>query len=337
VVRLLHTQEDKGKLDEEEYFLARPKKLLSQRLKAYARRRNFKATPVWPHVFIDETRIFCLAESRYPPSKEFNSNVVGFGEDLRLFDGQKYLLVKSFNKKWSFDKKYIKEIVEAFRNLGSDFVGYSMLPEKPTLIIWGVGVWAALAPRINEEDFENERTAFIRRMKEECGFFDLKEEGGLVVVGEGKNMNFNWSQLDENRFVELCYDIMSSHPRVKNVKITEGSSDLGQDIRAVETVETLLGQEKKTWTIQCKHLTSRKVSTSDIRNILNAYSQLKFDVFCLMASNFVSPGCQRLLKSWEILPNVNIKTDFWDRKRIEDYLLKKTEIYIRYFTKTHSH
>ena len=308
----------------------RAAKMMSEHLKEYAKERKFKADKSWPHVYMSDTRIFCLAESTYPPGKEFNDEIISFDEDLKFFEGREYLLVTGFHQNVSFNKEYINEIKEAFHDLGSGFLGYSMLKNRPVLIIWGIGVWGASAPRVDEPDYEIERTAFIRSVKEGYKFFDLTAENGFAVV-DIKEMDFDWSQLDENQFVELCYDIMKTRPRIKDIRITEGSSDLGQDIRAVETVETLLGQEKRIWTIQCKHLTSRKVSASDIKNIPNAYSQLKFDVFCLMTSNFLSPGCQRILKSWESMTNMHIKTDFWDRKKIEDYLRNKPDLYARYF------
>lgn len=310
----------------------RAAKMMSEHLKEYAKEREFGAIESWPHVYMSDTRVFCLAESRHPPDKELNDKVIRFDENLTYFDGREYVLVKGLHQNVSFDKKYINEIKEAFRDLGSDFLSYSMLKSKPVLIIWGIGVWAALAPRVDEPDYEIERADFIRSAKEGYNFFDISKENGLIVL-DTEEMDFDWSQLDKNQFVELCYDIVKTFPRIKDVKITEGSSDLGQDIRAVEIVETLLGQEEKTWTIQCKHFASRKVNASDIQNIPNAYPQLKYDVFSLMTSNFVSPGCQRLLESWEAMPDMRIRTNFWDRTKIEGYLRKKPDLYARYFMK----
>lgn len=310
----------------------RAAKMMSEHLKKYAKERKFGAIKSWPHVHVSDTRVFCLAESRYPPNKELNDEVINFDENLTFFEGREHILVKGLHQNVSFDKEYIDEIKEAFHDLGSDFLGYSMLKNKPLLIIWGIGVWAALAPCVDEPDYAIERADFIRSVKEGHKFFDITKENGLIIVGV-EEMDFDWSQLDQNQFVELCYDIFKTFPTMTDVRITEGSSDLGQDIRAIETVETLLGKEKKIWTIQCKHFPSRKVNPSDIQNIPKAYPKLKYDVFCLMTSNFVSPGCQRLLESWETIPSIAIKTVFWDRKKIEDYLSTKPHIYARYFVK----
>lgn len=311
--------------------MMRNAEVLSERLKKYAKRRGFSKHPKWPHLFVNESNVYGLAESRYSPSEEFNDNIVDFDAGLRLFHGEEYLLIKNSKRSLSFNKEYIDEIIEAFHILGSDFLGYSMFQNTGSLILWGVGFWAVLAPRTGEEDFEKEKIDFVRKTKEGSRFFDLKD-----LIYTERKLHFDWSQLDDHQFVLLCCDIIKSHPQIGNTRITEGSSDLGQDISAIEKLETLLGQEKKKWTIQCKHFMSRKVSAHDIKDISNSYSQLKFDVFSLMTSNFISPGCERLLKSWETMPNMHIRTDIWDRKRIEDFIRNKPEIYTRYFAKMKS-
>lgn len=312
----------------------RAAKMLSELLKKYAEENNLKTIESIPHVYFNEAKTYCIGEWTRPPSKMFNDKLVHFDSSKKLtfYEGTDSLLVKGMRQNLSFDIEDVREIKRAFRDLYCDFWGYSILKNKRGLILSAAGVWAALAPRFDELDYELEKTHFMVMVREGYNFFEITKKDGLVLV-DVEEMDFDWAQLRDQEFVELCYDIIKTLPRIESVQITEGTGDLGQDIRAIEIVETLLGEEKKIWTIQCKHFLNRKVNPCDIQNIPNAYPKLEYNVFCLMTSGFVSPRCQGLLESWEKMPNIPIKTVFWDKKKIEDYLRNKPDIYARYFIK----
>jgi len=307
----------------------RAAEMMSDLLKKYAKENNFKTVESLPHAYLHESKIYCIGEWKHPPDEVLHDDVVHL-DPSKLYEGTDYLLVKRISENASFDMDYVREIRDAFEELRCDFWGYSTLKKKPVLIISMAGVWAAVAPRVEEPDYELERESFIRKATEGSKFFDITEKDGLLIV-EAEEMNFDWTKLDDEKFVELCCGIIKTFPRISNTQITEGSGDLGQDIRAVEVVETLLGKEERIWTVQCKHFQSRKVNSSDIQDIPRMYPILKYDVFCLMTSGFVSPSCQRLLELWQTESGISIKTDFWDRKKIEDFLRGNIDIYSRYF------
>ena len=225
----------------------------------------------------------------------------------------------------------IRDRLKIFEELGCYGQAFRFLPKRKLLLVVSDGMWGALAPRSNIADYEMERSIYIEKVKQGYQFFEISKEDGLVLV-DTELMRFDWTKLSDKEFVELCYDILKSFPQMKEVKITEGTGDLGQDIEAIEVLTSLYGEIKLKWTIQCKHFPSRKIASSDISRILNSHSQLKFDVFCLMTSNLLLPSCRRMLEKWNS-QDYPFKVVIWDVKKIEDYLRNTPEIYARYFTK----
>ena len=310
----------------------RATELMAEHIKEYAENKGFSLYKGKPRVYADNFEVYCIADNGVSVEEVFEDKLVFLpNEDFELWEGKDAFFVRPFHKKLSYAKGLVDEIFEIFEELGCYKDTFCFLPNRRLLVVTSDGMWSALAPRSNEEDYDLERSAFIRDVKQGYEFFEISKKDGLVLV-DTKRMEFDWSKLDDQDFVKLCFDIFKSLPRIAKAEITEGTSDLGQDIVAIETVTSLVGETKQKWTIQCKHYPSRKVASSDITNILNSYSQLKFDVFCLMTSNLLFPGCRRMLEAWNS-PKFPFKVVIWDVMKIEDYVRNKPQIYARYFTR----
>ena len=310
----------------------RATEIMAEYIKNYAENKGFSLYKQKPRVYTDKFKIFCFADNGVSAGKIFDDKLVILPEkDFELWEGKDTFLVKPFHKKLSYSKGIVDEIYGIFEELGCYRDTFCFLPNRKILVVTSDGMWGALAPRQNEEDYNLERSAFIRDVEQGYQFFEISKKDGLVLV-DTKRMEFEWSKLTDQDFVNLCFDIFKSLPRIVKANITEGTSDLGQDIKAIEAIPSLTGEIKHKCTIQCKHYPSRKVAPSDIEKLLNSYSQLKFDVFCLMTSNLLFPSCRRMLEAWNS-PKFPFKVVIWDVKKIEDYVRNKPEIYARYFTK----
>lgn len=308
----------------------RATELMAQSVKKYAENNGFSLFKGKQRVYLDESKVFCIADNGISPEEVFADRLVFLPEEgFELWEGKETLLVKPLHKKLSYSKAIVDEIFDSFTELGCYKDVFCFLPNIKILVATSDGMWGALAPRQNEEDYNLERSAFIRDVEQGYQFFEISKKDGLVLV-DTKRMVFEWSKLTDKDFVELCFDIFKSLPRIVKVDITEGTSDLGQDIKAIEAIPSLTGEIKHKCTIQCKHYPSRKVAPSDIEKILNSYSQLKFDVFGLMTSNLLFPSCRRMLEAWNS-PKFPFKVVIWDVKKIEDYVRNKPQIYARYF------
>lgn len=316
----------------------RASEIMSNRIKEYAEKKGYKKWERKGNAYLNQRRVFCISDVITPFHDFFNEEpIYQLSDDnvklFEIFKGKDFLILKGLDKIVLFSKEDMEEIFEAFRELDNErpeFLRYAFLKSKNGLMIYGTALWAALAPMEGTGGYETEKANFLETVCKGYDFFEINRKDGLVLV-DTKRIDYDWSKLDNSKFVELCRDIISSFPNFEEVTITEGTGDLGQDISAIEIFQDMIGQRKQKWTIQCKHFPSRKVSRSDIVNIMNSYSQLKFDVFCLMTSNLLSPTCFKMLKAWEKVPELHIRTSIWDRKKIEDYLKENPEIYVRYF------
>lgn len=310
----------------------RATEIMAEHIKKYAENKGFSLFKGKPRVYTDSFKIFCFADNGVSPEEIFEDKLVNLSDEhLELWEGKDTLLVKPFQKEISYSKEIVDEILAIFEELGSYKDGFYFLQNKRILVVTSDGMWGALALRSNEEDYVAERSAFIRDIEQGYKFFDISKKDGLVLV-DTKKMEIKWSKLRDQDFVELCFDILKSLPRIVEVKITEGTSDLGQDIVAFEVISSLTGEIKRKCTIQCKHYSSRKVAPSDIAQILNSHSQLKFDVFCLMTSNLLFPSCRRMLEAWNS-SQYPFKVLVWDVKKIEDYIRNRPQIWGLYFAK----
>ncbi len=310
----------------------RATELMAQSVKKYAENNGFSPFEGKPHVYLDESRVFCIADNGISVEEIFEDKLVYLpDENMELWEGEETCLVKPFHNEVSYSKYLVNEISKIFEELGCYKGGFFFLKSKKLLVVTSDGMWGVLAPRENKEDYGMEKSAFIRNIEHGYRFFEIGKKDGLVLV-DTKRMEFEWTKLTDQDFVGLCFDIFKSLPRIVEVEITDGTGDLGQDIKAIEAVPSLTGETKRKCTIQCKHFPSRKVAPSDIEKILNSYSQLKFDVFCLMTSNLLFPSCRRMLDAWNS-PRFPFEVVTWDVKKIEDYVRDKPRIYARYFSK----
>ncbi len=306
----------------------RATELMRCHLEEYAKERGFKRSEKHQDVYLSKSGVYCLGTYTITPEEFFEDEETA---EIHCHEGEEHILVKFSGDLYSFGKSIINEILEAFKDLNCYGGSYRLLKNNGFLVVLADGAWSVLAPHIDPNtDYTKEKNLFIKKIRQGRDFFEITKDDGVLLL-EYKAMKFDWSKLDAHKFVELCSDILKSLPEMEEVKITEGTHDLGQDISAKEIVRCLVGTEKRKWTVQCKHFISRKIAESDITDLANSHAQLKFEVFCLMTSNFVLPGCHRLLESWDKMERYNFKTTVWNRNKLETHLRNKPEIYAKYF------
>jgi len=311
----------------------RATKIMERKLQEYAKANSYKPFKKLRKAYVNRFGTFAVGTWGTSPATPDDEAIFVSQEGIHIFEGDEAVIVRTDSVTLSFGKDTIDEIATTFRELGSDRNGYFFLKKRGILGVNGIGLWAVMTPFIESSGlryYTTERERFVQKILEGHKFFGLSKEDGVVVV-DLERMSFDWKKLTDKQFEELCSDIFHSLDEIEDVQITAGTADLGQDIAAIETWDTLLGRSKRKWTIQCKHFTTRKVLPSDIANLPNAYSQLGFDVFCLMTSGLLSPTCYRLLESWRTDRTFPFTVRFWDRKKIENFLRNKPDIYAKYF------
>ena len=309
----------------------RATEIMERKLSEYAKANNLKPFKSLEKVYSDEFEAFAVGTWNTSITKVNGKIIDNIAEDFEVFEGEDAVIVDMKGQKLCFSKETVDKIGKIFEALGCAKDGFLVLEKRKFLVVNGIGMWGIVPPFLeNQIPYETERARFVEKLLEGHEFFKLSKKDGIVVV-DFKKIGFEWAKLTDQQFQELCYDIFQSMNEIEEVQLTAGTADLGQDIRAIENVMTLTGPKKRKWTIQCKHFAERKVLPSDIADLPNAYSQLRFNVFCLMTSNFLSPGTDRMLEAWRNEPTYPFTTQTWDRKKIENFLKNKPDIYAKYF------
>jgi hypothetical protein len=148
------------------------------------------------------------------------------------------------------------------------------------------------------------------------------------LTGEQSSISCPWHELDDDRFEELCYDVVLSHYHPARIaKMGKSRSrDGGRDI-VFETER--LGKLSTKWIVQCKlirdagSLTSKKVEVSD------TVDQHGAGGFCVMTTGLIDATLHDKLEG--IKRTRSIQYDTWSRLELERFLVRHLEIVHRYF------
>jgi hypothetical protein len=256
-------------------------------------------------------------------------------EGFQFFAGKDHILFRTDERLSAYRIKVVDEVEKMFDELHLFGSRYLLLANSGILVVDRYPAWAAIAPIIGEGDtmttlLTQEKQAFIDRTVEGAAFFRIQPQEDDLMITRPSRLVIDWSRINETKFQELCRDLLMALPGVKEARITGGQGDWGQDIEMRESIRTLTGENERRWAVQCKHIRSRSLARSDL-GISPFEASLKFDydVYCVMTSGQVSPGCYELLDMME--RKLKIKCEVFDGKRLEDLLKARPEIYAAHF------
>lgn len=110
-------------------------------------------------------------------------------------------------------------------------------------------------------------------------------------VGLSGTVSCDWKSLDDEKFEELCYDIIYSHPRFNAETIKKmgksRSRDGGRDIVVYENPRSFDEKPKK-WVFQCKLIRDNSsLSSSRLLDVGDMLEQYDADGFGVMTSSFI--------------------------------------------------
>ncbi|MFN6482378.1 MULTISPECIES: hypothetical protein [unclassified Nostoc] len=152
------------------------------------------------------------------------------------------------------------------------------------------------------------------------------------LLGISSKIACNWHELDDEKFEELCYDIiLCRYQPYKIVKMGKSRSrDGGRDIEFTTFPRT--GKNNKTsikWIVQCKLIKDGSSLTGKKVEVADTVAQYGADGFCVMTSGVIDSTLHDKLEG--IARNRDIEIDEWSRLEIERFLAKHPEIRDRYF------
>jgi hypothetical protein len=156
-------------------------------------------------------------------------------------------------------------------------------------------------------------------------------EGLRRIIGKPAEISCRWDDLTDERFEELCYDILLEIERYDPAIIKKmgkaRSRDGGRDIEIMSRGRA--GKAPVKWVIQCKLIKKGGSLAGGQMQVSDTIDQYGAGRFCVMTSGIIDSTLHDRLAG--ISDNRRIEVDSWSRLELERFLAQKPQIRVRYF------
>lgn len=148
--------------------------------------------------------------------------------------------------------------------------------------------------------------------------------------------NCNWSEIDDDIFEELCYDVLYCHPHFDSSTIQKmgksRSRDGGRDI-VIKTKKTPTN-EQELFIFQCKYLSAKtSLSAAKISNAANVIIQYGAKGYGVFTSTVIDSTLYDMLDGFNRSINIDVSFCF-SKYELERYLNRHQLIKQKYFRRT---
>lgn len=314
----------------------RADELFSKQLEIFALKEGLEKSSKHDQLYFDKSKVYCICTHRLSPETLFNDKEYAM-EECQFFAGIDHILARTANGLSAYRNDVIDRVEGVFEKLHLFGSPYRLLTNSRILVVQRYPAWAAIAPLADDRDamemlFSEEKQKFIDKTVEGAVFFGIQSQKDDLIITRPSKLIVDWNRIDDGKFQELCRDLLMTLPGVKEARITGGQGEWGQDIEMVESVRTLTGETERRWVIQCKHFRSRSVAKSDLKiSSFEAFLKFDYDVYCVMTSGLVSPGCREFLDMMQKDERLGIKCEVFQGEKLKDLLKARPDIYAKYF------
>lgn len=152
-----------------------------------------------------------------------------------------------------------------------------------------------------------------------------------TLIGQTTDIACSWDKLDDDKFEELCYDVVNyRHQPAKILKMGKSRSrDGGRDIVFHTTGRA--GKPPVKWIVQCKLIRDGSSLAGSKVQVADPVDQYGAGGFCVMTSGVIDSTLYDKLEG--VARNRGIEIDWWSRLELERFLARHTELRDRYFGK----
>ena len=153
------------------------------------------------------------------------------------------------------------------------------------------------------------------------------------ILGLSENINLDWSGFDDEKFEQLCYDILYYHPKFDNSTIRKmgksKSRDGGRDI-TIRTTK-VFGKDSELFIFQCKfYRPNTSLSASKIGDAANIIMQYGAKGYGVFTTGVIDATLYDMLDG--IASNFHISTrENWSIFEMERHLSRNKSLIERYF------
>jgi hypothetical protein len=242
-----------------------------------------------------------------------------------IYNGEYATFIKTHSKEIKvYDIEWIQEVKNLFKEMREKWEEVRLYSYKDTLLIRGYFNFALIQESKNTKDMlERETPVFQDSILNGIEFFNIHLQ---------KPINISFERLTPDDFELFCVDLLNSMS-FKNVKRIGGTSgDEGIDILATEEIKTFDGVEDRTWSVQCKKV-STNLNFDDIgKEQIRASAHKVYGLLYILTSDFTS-ATKRQIPAYNENPKTSVKIAYFNRHQIENFLLQKPELLTKWISK----
>ncbi len=243
-----------------------------------------------------------------------------------IYSGEYATFIKTHSEEIKvYDIEWIQEVKNLFKEMREKWEEVMLYSYKDTLLIRGYFNFALIQESKNTKDMlERETPVFQNSILNGIEFFNIYLQ---------KPINISFERLTPDDFELFCVDLLKSMSSFKNVKRIGGTSgDEGIDILATEEIKTFDGVEDRTWSVQCKKV-STNLNFDDIgKEQIRASAHNVYGLLYILTSDFTS-ATKRQISAYNENPRTSIKIAYFNRHQIENFLLQKPELLTKWISK----
>ena len=272
----------------------------------------------------------------------FNKTIVVRFPQERLYDAQKCakdiwdekFFIKNYKSSGESDSQ-LRDIFQTVSQLGKGIYIEDIQQRINKIFLSREGEILILCDNVAQYIFFNDSHKQIKyeTLKEYFSVLSKISESFRILVGKPTEIACPWNTLDDEKFEELCYDIIYTYYQTgKNIKKMgkSRSRDGGRDI--IFNTPTRAGKSSVKWIVQCKLIKDgSSLTKKKLIEVSDTVAQYGAGGFCVMTSGVIDSALHDKLEA--IADNTSIEIDEWSRLEIERFLAKHPEIKYRYFSK----
>ncbi|HLP89541.1 MAG TPA: hypothetical protein VK184_13240 [Nostocaceae cyanobacterium] len=153
----------------------------------------------------------------------------------------------------------------------------------------------------------------------------------IISICKPSEISCPWEKLDDEKFEQLCYDVIYSYYQLKPIHIRKmGKSRSRDGKRDIEFYTERPGKDPVKWIAQCKLIRDgSSLTASKVQDIMDTLVQYEAKGFCIMTSGIIDSTLYDKLD--KIKTTKRFKTSEWSKLELERFIANHPEIRNRYF------
>lgn len=271
-------------------------------------------------ILLEEAKIVCIGKDKVLYNSE---NIVVFPDNNLVFQAQK-CVAKLSEKKLGEECEYGGTIDWYYEDYDASFKKILLSKDGDIIVaLDNMYYYIFFYPKnLDFCDIENLNVRTNRFFKD----LDL-------IKGNDNDITCDWGRLDDDKFEELCYDVIYNDSRFDNMTIEKmgksRSRDGGRDI--IVYTRALPGKMPEKYIFQCKLLTSgvNSLTAKKVMDVTDTIMQYGAKGYGVMTNVVIDSTLHDKLEG--IKNNFHVETERWSKLKIERFLARHPMIKERYF------